>query len=47
VLDGAAVFQVGGDAGCPEGMVAYFFGQANGLGPAFDHPPGCIGRPVS
>jgi REP element-mobilizing transposase RayT len=28
------------DAGRPESLVADLFGQANGLGPALDHPPG-------
>ncbi len=40
VLDGAAILEVGGDAGGSEGVVADFFGQADGLGSAFDHPPG-------
>ena len=31
VFDGAAVLQVGGDAGRPEGMVADVLGQADGL----------------
>ena len=42
VLDGAAAFEVGGDAGGPEGVVADVFGQADGLGPAFDHPQGVV-----
>jgi len=40
MLDRAAFFQVGLDACHPEGLVADLFGQADGLGPAFDHPPG-------
>ena len=37
VLDGAAFFEVGGDAGGPEGMAADGFGQADGVGTAFNH----------
>ncbi len=40
VLDGAAVFQVGGDAGGPEGMAACCVGQPGGLGTAFHHVEG-------
>ena len=37
VLNGAAVLQVGGDAGCPKAMVANGFGQVNGLRSPFNH----------
>jgi hypothetical protein len=40
VLDGAAVLEVGGNAGGPEGMIANVSGQADCLGTPFDHPPG-------
>ena len=40
VLDGAAVFKIGGDAGCPKRVIANRFGQAKGFGPAFDHVEG-------
>jgi hypothetical protein len=42
VFDGAAVFQVSGDAGGPEGVVANVFGQADRLGPSFYHPQGVV-----
>ena len=50
MLDGAAVLQVGGDAGGPEGMIADFLRQADAVGPAFDYghgvPGGRYGRLV-
>jgi len=42
VLDGAAAFEVGGDAGGPEGVEADGFGQARRLGTGFDHSPGIV-----
>jgi len=49
VLDGAAVLELGSDAGGSKGVVADVFGQAYGLGPAFNHPPGvdAVHRTVS
>lgn len=40
LLDGSAVFEVGGDAGGPEGVVADAGGEAGGDGPALDHVEG-------
>jgi hypothetical protein len=37
MLDAAAVFEVGGDAGCPEGVIANAVGQANGFRTSFNH----------
>jgi len=39
-LNAGAVQSKNGDAGCPEGMAANGFGQANGFGPPFDHVEG-------
>ena len=41
-VDCAAVLEIGGDAGGPEGVAAYFFGQASGLCPLLDHPQGVV-----
>lgn len=42
MLDGAAILQVGGDAGGPKRMAANGFRQANCFRPHLDHPQGVV-----
>jgi len=42
ILDRAAVFEVGGDTGSPEGVAADVRRQPGGLGPPLDHRQGVV-----